>query len=334
MKVVRSLLVSAALLGAVSEAWALDCALPHDAYAQGSAILFTCLGCPLDQAPAELIASNGSGVPLTEVARVALAEGGFSAMYNAATPLEPGLEYGLQSGPFTTQVEMEAAELPQLPTVELIGYQMGDSGWGPVREALFKISGAHGVLVADEGEQDDDPMQNSRGATVGRTEFTFSLGQGLCVTTLKAADFGLETRVRFGVLSPSGEFSGWTEWFELSYPETEGKFGPTAQTPDPEPEPVGANNPPDGPELPVMEGTPEAKPPTALAPGSGDPTAGSGTEESSAPQGMGIDSASGNGCAVASPKSWSLGSLVALLFLGLAFARRKTVQSPERSAHR
>jgi hypothetical protein len=106
---------------------------------------------------------------------------------------------------------------------------------------------APGPSLDGQPEADRCRLRNVQKTWSLEPDFQFELGVAACVETFPAATPGLGTRVRFGVLAPSGEFSGWTEWLEVSYPRTIGDSGPTPQHPDAVPrKPTGELIPPSG----------------------------------------------------------------------------------------
>lgn len=234
MAKLRSLPLAILVVGAASDAQALTCAPAAGGQALASDILVLCSYCIPDDAPATALhgTSPETNAPDPEVAyaveeveRSELVGGGVSLRYEASEPLPVG-NYVLQLEDFQLPVRAVAdTGPPQLPAVRLTGYQMGESAWGPVRSAHFQIEGVNGTLVADAGDPDEDPMRNVQSSgQVDVASFTFGLGVDLCTTSLAEADYGVTTRVRFGTLAPNGDFSGWTEWVDVDYPQSEGDY--------------------------------------------------------------------------------------------------------------
>lgn len=216
---------------APDDAQALTCAAPDDGHMNGVDLLVSCSLCDEADEPASAITgldaqTNAPNSAVTfeveEVERVTRVEGGVSIRYRVTEPPTEG-RYVLQSGDAYVSLSVEPDRgPPAVPEVQLAGYEMGSS----VRSAHFYISGVNGMLVADVGQADENPMQNLQPARqpVSAGEFVFFLGTDVCLTTFGAADFGLETQVRFGTLAPSGDFSGWTDWVEVRYPDEPGNY--------------------------------------------------------------------------------------------------------------
>jgi hypothetical protein len=159
--------------------------------------------------------------------------------YSPVMPLEPG-EYWLSFQPQASASGRVAermladrgtpfrvvsgSEEERVPLPEQRGLRFftgradsGDPG-SATQIATFELSLALGVLVADFGDADDDPLESLYfERRRNGTQLEFLLGSGFCDSNLLTAPC-MHTRVRFGALSASGRFSGWTPWSELDFP--------------------------------------------------------------------------------------------------------------------
>jgi hypothetical protein len=125
--------------------------------------------------------------------------------------------------PFRVVGGAEQAPIP-LPEQRGLNFLLGpsDSGAGGVGStgvlASFELSLAQGMLVADFGDADDDPIESLYFEPSRKGDrVVFLLGSGTCESNLRAAPCA-HTRVRFGALSASGRFSGWTPSSEIEFP--------------------------------------------------------------------------------------------------------------------
>lgn len=228
-----SVLIAASVASAPSPAQALTCAPPTGGMAVGQDVLVTCFYCSIDDPAAgeirlydDATGERSTSYAIEEVARAALVDGGVARRYRAAASLPEGTYV---AGADSTQVRVTAvADLgpPELPTVRLVGFQMFEGLSGPVRSAHFELRGTNGLLVVDDGDPDDDPMHNVEHAwrSADVETFSFSFGNDVCYSSFPGADYGVQTRARFGTLAPNGDFSGWTEWLDVRYPATEGHY--------------------------------------------------------------------------------------------------------------
>ncbi|MEO8181975.1 MAG: hypothetical protein ABI895_24335 [Deltaproteobacteria bacterium] len=211
---------------------------------------------------------GGAEIPLTLVSRHALSDersdrGPPIERYRPIAPLKAGTYVlRLVSPPIQRRV-LRPLEItfavrrgrevkpPALPQLLRSSYHVHDatpalatSMWGseveplgPVRQAQFEVRIGEGMLVADFGRADDDPLDNlllDPPDPSGVHVFELgSPGYGL-----SHADRCTRSRVRFGVLSAAGQFSGWTTWQAVRFPPAAAGTCPDA--PSAAPVPVAA----------------------------------------------------------------------------------------------
>lgn len=341
------LLAGVAVTAVSPSAGALSCAVPAGGLATDADIVVTCPHCTMDAEPVTQVqgydATTGEEtirVAVEEVERTAHVEGGVGFRFRASDPLAEG-NYTLETSVYPLSVSAVAdMGAPQIPVARLTGYYMVDDTWGPIRNAQIELSGVNGVLVVDEGEPDDDPMQNLEYVwQIGTPDFTFAFGLALCSTSYVGADFGVETRVRFGTLAPSGEFSGWSDWLDVRFPEALGRYtvdeagtvslmAPDGTELPPVDEPPESETPATDP--PVSE-TPENDPGTmggvpmpidVVEPVDADPNGNSAQGETAGLVGVDGSDASAGGCAVARRGAGAL-SLAPWMLVALPLLRRR-----------
>lgn len=323
-----------AILGVAEDANALSCAVPGGGISRGTDILVHCPLCAAQGAPATVATVwNGTlGIAVKEVARVEMANGGLAFRYLANEDLA-GESYTLDGSLQSLSTQPSPHDgVPDVPVATLTGYGMDDGVWGSSRLAYFALEGVTGMLVADEGEPDEDPMSNlvDTYQAPDETSFTFGLGFGPCGGSLPSAELGVETRVRFGAMAPNGDFSGWTAWLDLAYPNSLGVYEVneqgevTLQQAPPEPEPEGSDGGGDTenvdgaePDAPIGEpsGNDEASPSDAPA----------SNDESIAQNRIDEDEAGPSNCSTTlagSPAGGAGWALVLLGLVGLARSRR------------
>jgi MYXO-CTERM domain-containing protein len=153
--------------------------------------------------------------------------------YAAQAPLEPGDYEVTQPRRGSVQFRVVAAPPapPRVPAAEFLHFEIHD---GPKpgddtpagedssadHSAAFVIDGDSGMLVADVGDPDEDPLDSISGffRSGPTTRQYFWLGWGECYSTLPRAAECTRSRVRFGTLSNEGVFSGWTKWLSVEFP--------------------------------------------------------------------------------------------------------------------
>jgi hypothetical protein len=190
--------------------------------------------CALSEEPCEPLTlrdANGALVPLVQVEQRRSAEGPSRRLlrYAPRAKLAPG-SYELTnraSRSLTFRVAPGGDATPQVP--KLLEYRFNlqgpsedrvDPSSAEERIAQFVLAAPDGLLLADVGEANDDPLGVvSDGFThVAPGRYIYWLGWGACRSTLPEADYCTRTRVRFGTLSGAGTFSGWTAWQAVEFP--------------------------------------------------------------------------------------------------------------------
>lgn len=227
------LLAGIAALGVARSARALECVPLLEGRAIRDDVVVVCHHCDVDVPPLfhiEVLESANAATAertVEEVERVELVNGGLGLRYRVSEPFAEGsyVLYSLAYGVKT--IATDDLGPPEIPSARLVGYEMSDDAlWGRTRIAKVEIEGVNGMLVLDEGEPDDDPMRSLQNTfrTDDATEIDFRFGADLCPAGNSNAEYGERTRVRFGTLAPSGEFSGWSEWLALHFPSGPGRY--------------------------------------------------------------------------------------------------------------
>jgi hypothetical protein len=139
-------------------------------------------------------------------------------------PLEPGVYWlSFQSSisgrpdivrrPIETSFTVDAGTHSSVPMPELRGVR-----WAGTL-AVFELWLSQGMLVADFGDADEEPLESLQLEGPRDGLHVFKLGSSVCGSNLQVTDC-LRTRVRFGALSAAASFSGWTAWQEVQFPGT------------------------------------------------------------------------------------------------------------------
>jgi hypothetical protein len=136
--------------------------------------------------------------------------------------LEPGVYWlsfpaGIRGRPdvvrraIETSFTVEAGiDLP-VPMPELRGFRWAEAS------AVFELWLPKGMLVADFGDEDEDPMESIQLQGPRDGLYRFRLGSSACSSNLQVTGC-MRSRVRFGALSGAGKFSGWTGSFDVQFP--------------------------------------------------------------------------------------------------------------------
>jgi hypothetical protein len=185
--------------------------------------------------PLTLRDASGTLIPLVEVEQRRILDGPPRRLirYAPRAELAPG-SYELTDrsrSSLTFRVVSGRAMPPRVPTVLEYQFTLRGAKEGrqdgaeepssrPARFAQFTLAADDGLLVADVGEANDDPLDvvSDGFARRGAGQYTFLLGWGACRSTLPEADYCTRTRARFGTLSGEGTFSGWTPWQAVDFP--------------------------------------------------------------------------------------------------------------------
>lgn len=168
--------------------------------------------------------------------------------YRPQDGFQPDVTYHQIGGGDLNVIGSTQASVPRPPRIRALSFEMGSGFSGPVYVAAFDLDPHDGMLVADVGEPDDDPWQSVTFDDIPwdatGTVLQYRLGIDWCMRTFAAADWGVQTQVRFGTLDGQGRFSGWTQTYEVAFPESE-RADAGVVTVFPDAEDAGAPSPTD-----------------------------------------------------------------------------------------
>jgi hypothetical protein len=181
--------------------------------------------------PLTLRDPSGALVPIVEVAQRRVQQGPSRRLirYAPQNALPPG-SYELSdraSHSLTFHVVSRASRPPRIPqllehrfTLQGSNEDRAASSSHEARLAQFVLAADDGLIVADMGEPNDDPLDVVSNGFIRRApgRYDFWFGWGFCHLTFPEADYCTRTRVRFGTLSGGGAFSGWSPWHAVDFP--------------------------------------------------------------------------------------------------------------------
>lgn len=176
--------------------------------------------------PPTLTSADDVTIPLEEAERWSRPNFGLGPAevavirYRPSIPFELGATYHVRGSAF--EIASTDVSPPALPRIKSQGYIRG--GWtANTIAAHFLLEYPKGLLVADVAPADDDPRQSIAmdfwEAYDEPSSAEFSIGTDDCGGNFSAAAPGVSTQVRFGILDAAGRFSGWTRFYDITYPE-------------------------------------------------------------------------------------------------------------------